>query len=212
MLSYERLYTALYNDFVEHKVVWDALFSCVENRVFAERSSGILGTLATIYRQRVELEKCMAVMKVYQQVLWRYREMASEANTPDDIRCCRDLMFRYRNIDFNLCMMKNDIDNAATNLRELCRCVSWSVPVFSCAQQPSVIFLHRKYGSLDRLVQVCTQPAGTLPLTEVGFNVRSHGQVRARRGQASRGYGVLHHDAAVSGRGLDATWPVACCR
>lgn len=62
-LHYERPYVNLYEDILACKDVWfEGLFSQDGNCVYAERCIGILGSLATIHRQRGDLTKTEEVL------------------------------------------------------------------------------------------------------------------------------------------------------
>ena len=81
------------------------LFYSLENGqyVWAERTCGILGTLATIYRQRGLYAECDMVMKPYKQILDLYNAMvqarkALKLSDNDELVCARNLTFKYHKI------------------------------------------------------------------------------------------------------------------
>ncbi len=76
----ERSFKAFFDEFQANQHDW-MLFYSVENGqyVWAERSCGILGTLATIYRQRGLYAECDTVMKPYKQVLDLYTPWCKHA-------------------------------------------------------------------------------------------------------------------------------------
>ena len=81
------------------------LFYSLENGqyVWAERTCGILGTLATIYRQRGLYAECDSVMKPYKQILDLYNAMvqarkALKLSDNNELVCARNLTFKYHKI------------------------------------------------------------------------------------------------------------------
>ena len=68
------------------------LFQSDKNHVYCERCVGILGTLATIHRQRggvPGVRKCTRILELDERVLGRYRDMTSRCSDRDQISCCR---------------------------------------------------------------------------------------------------------------------------
>jgi len=100
----ERSFKAFFDEFQANQHDW-MLFYSVENGqyVWAERSCGILGTLATIYRQRGLYAECDTVMKPYKQVLDLYNAMvqarkALKLSDNNELVCARNLTFKYHKI------------------------------------------------------------------------------------------------------------------
>eukprot|EP00037_Helgoeca_nana_P008270 m.73709 g.73709 ORF g.73709 m.73709 type:complete len:354 (-) comp18829_c0_seq3:2367-3428(-) len=94
-LRYERLYTELYHDFLLHSGQWFGLFASDKNCVYAERCIGILGTLATIHRQRGAVSKAEEILELDEQVLDRYVDMTSRSSDSAQHSCCRGLQYRF---------------------------------------------------------------------------------------------------------------------
>ena len=82
--------TEIYDDIIEHYDIWfDKLYNVDNpNPTHAEFSTGILGTLCTILRQRGELEECSKVMVTYMEVLKRYQTMTDGCGSAAQIKCC----------------------------------------------------------------------------------------------------------------------------
>jgi hypothetical protein len=60
----ERLYSEFFASMIKNRKLWFDLFTMDDNYVLAECSVGMLGTLATIYRQRGELKKAACVLGI----------------------------------------------------------------------------------------------------------------------------------------------------
>ena len=69
------MYREYYDDLVADRATWLHFFEYKDNFQHAENTCGILGTLATIYRQRGWLEDCERVLDMEAEVL---RQHASE--------------------------------------------------------------------------------------------------------------------------------------
>jgi hypothetical protein len=100
----ERFYYDFFADMIKNRKLWFRLFEIDENHILAECSVGMLGTLATIYRQRGELKKATDVMELDECVLIRYEDMISRLSVADPglLPCCHDLRFKYNHIRMNL--------------------------------------------------------------------------------------------------------------
>ena len=109
----------------------DAYFRLFENpaiEVWAERCSGLLGTYATILRQRGEYARCQAVMRLYTRVIERYEAMTvatapSKSNTERAAtkRCVDGLFYTYLLIKFNLAGPTNTGTIMTANLADIGR-------------------------------------------------------------------------------------------
>mmetsp|Transcript_25396 Transcript_25396/g.54946 ORF Transcript_25396/g.54946 Transcript_25396/m.54946 type:complete len:507 (+) Transcript_25396:78-1598(+) len=103
-LEFERYYRDLYDDIIAHRNIWfDVIFSADNsvNPVHAERTTGILGTLCTILRQRGDLEGCMEIMPTYMAVLERYQQMTDGCGRPSQVECCEGLTYKANLIRIN---------------------------------------------------------------------------------------------------------------
>ena len=121
---FERAYRTLYDDIRTHHVAWFGLFEGDNNHVYAERCVGILGTLATIYRQRGEVSEAAEVLALDERVLLRYRDMASRSL--EDLpyqNCMRCLVYKFNMIKMNINMQTGRVrsDESAELFRDLCR-------------------------------------------------------------------------------------------
>jgi hypothetical protein len=113
----ERAFTALFNDMVQHPAQWDVIFSSARNMVIAERSVGVLGTLATMYRQRQNLDECERVLAVDSKVLHRYRDMVDKGADPAARDCCYGLVYKYNHIRFNVAVNRFQQDKNLAALK-----------------------------------------------------------------------------------------------
>ena len=115
----------LYDDLIEKENDYLVLLEPVENTVWTERLSGILGTLATIYRQRGELQACYDLCKPekgwYDRMLRMYEThvrlrkeqgWGSLLERSQEARCYKDLRYKYHRILLNL-----SVDLISSNLQ-----------------------------------------------------------------------------------------------
>ena len=77
----EAAYRKYYNDIMDNQVQWLAFFDELDDYEHAEHTCGILGTLATIYRQRGALDDCERVLDLELEVLSRYERSTDGAPT-----------------------------------------------------------------------------------------------------------------------------------
>jgi hypothetical protein len=92
----EARYLELFKDMKEHESVWlDGIFSNDGNYVLAERSCGILGTLATIQRSRGDLEDARHTIQVYSKVLKAYQGMCDRCTVQEQKDCCEILTYKH---------------------------------------------------------------------------------------------------------------------
>jgi len=100
-MKYEATYRAYYEDVVESESMWMDFFDERDNYEHAEHTCGILGTLATIYRQRGSLKDCEEVLDMEVKVMTRYKR-SSEGTIAAQVRCCDCLEYKMHIIRFNL--------------------------------------------------------------------------------------------------------------
>jgi hypothetical protein len=98
----EKSYRDYYDDLEDNKEQWLAFFDHPANYQHAEHTCGILGTLATIYRQRGDYSNCAAVLDMEQEVLFWYHRV-SMGSSPAQMRCYNGLKFKWRHIRYNMC-------------------------------------------------------------------------------------------------------------
>jgi hypothetical protein len=92
----EARYLELFKDMKEHESVWlDEIFSSDGNYVLAERSCGILGTLATIQRSRGDLQDAQQTIQVYTKVLNVYQGMCDRCTVQEQKDCCEILTYKH---------------------------------------------------------------------------------------------------------------------
>ena len=110
----EAKYREYYIGILQQKDIWMNFFQHPENIQHCEHTCGILGTLATTYRQRGDYENCGRVLDLEDEILELYREHTRSDGVPAAARHCYDglnykcLMIRYnmnmglRNYDENI--------------------------------------------------------------------------------------------------------------
>mmetsp|Transcript_46068 Transcript_46068/g.94233 ORF Transcript_46068/g.94233 Transcript_46068/m.94233 type:complete len:315 (+) Transcript_46068:121-1065(+) len=98
----ERQYTAYYQDMETNKDAWMSFFDNVGNNVQAERTCGVLGTLATMYRQRGELVEAEAVLEMEGAVLELYGKHCLAAGGQPAKTCFDALTYKWHIIKYNL--------------------------------------------------------------------------------------------------------------
>ena len=99
----ESVYREYYDDLVADRATWLRFFEYKDNFQHAENTCGILGTLATIYRQRGWLEDCERVLDMESEVLVRYEQVSVGAEAAQ-VSCCQKLAYLYHIIRYNLCL------------------------------------------------------------------------------------------------------------
>jgi hypothetical protein len=88
---------------MEHPDIWfDKIFHLKGDPKYAERTVGILGTLATILRQRGCVDECLKILELDTRVLTCYQEQSALPNVPlGQTQCCRALTYKYHLIKIN---------------------------------------------------------------------------------------------------------------
>ena len=94
----EMMYLDYYNDICANEKEWMDFFVHPDNDIHAEHTCGILGTLATIYRQRGTLKECEEVLNMEDKVLVRYGK-----NCEASCFCYQSLKYKARLIRYNMC-------------------------------------------------------------------------------------------------------------
>jgi hypothetical protein len=89
-------YLDLFKDIKEHgSFWWDEIFCNDGNYVLAERSSRILGTLATIQRCRGDLQGAEQTIQVYSKVILVYQGMCDRCTIQEQKDCCEVLVYKH---------------------------------------------------------------------------------------------------------------------
>ena len=113
---------------MDHRDIWfDEIFRVPNNPnpVHAERTTGILGTLCTILRQRGDLDECMKVMTTYMEVLKLYQQMTDEWEEAGEDgngtmrNCCDGLTYKANLIRINCGVQLKDADMAVKAFRDV---------------------------------------------------------------------------------------------
>lgn len=97
--------------------MWFAIFARDENHVYPERTSGILGTLAMVHRQRGEVAPAWEIMELYERVLARYVDMSTRIPGSDVYHCAKSLTFKKNQIKMNIYLMHGDYSTKFGRLR-----------------------------------------------------------------------------------------------
>jgi len=116
----EQAYRAYYDDLEDNREQWLAFFDIHQHHMDAEHTCGILGTLATIYRQRGVLDMCEKVLDMEDEVLRRYQRCGA-LEGPGAVRCHDGLNYKYQIIRYNLCMQTGRYSLCGTLFRSLAR-------------------------------------------------------------------------------------------
>jgi len=125
-LAYMRFYEGITID-DESRAEWLKFLSDAEHKVDAEHTVGILGTLATIYRQRGSLKQCEEVLNVQDDVFVSYKKSIEgeakmfygESGVEKSIWCCDTLRMKSNNIRFNLYMQTGRYEECMALYREM---------------------------------------------------------------------------------------------
>mmetsp|Transcript_41214 Transcript_41214/g.44747 ORF Transcript_41214/g.44747 Transcript_41214/m.44747 type:complete len:391 (-) Transcript_41214:1203-2375(-) len=102
----EMMYRDYYDDICVHEQEWMDFFDPAENYIHAEHTCGILGTLATIYRQRGALKECEQVLDMEDKVLVRYGRHCEACSIREQINCYQGLKHKARIIRYNMCFQQ----------------------------------------------------------------------------------------------------------
>mmetsp|Transcript_29185 Transcript_29185/g.81642 ORF Transcript_29185/g.81642 Transcript_29185/m.81642 type:complete len:350 (+) Transcript_29185:51-1100(+) len=119
----ERAYKAYYTDLVgEDREVWLALFENPDNVTHAEHTTGIMGTYATLLRQRGALDECEAVMEIYREVLVRYERVVRQnfSFDPSTMQCMEALKYKFHLIEYNVNMQRHRFRDNIAVWRTIC--------------------------------------------------------------------------------------------
>jgi hypothetical protein len=119
-LKGERAYKEYYDDLQANSTEWMVFFAHEDHYEHAEHTCGILGTLATIYRQRGQVEDCEMVLDKELEVLGHYQRSVTSLGLPrEHISCCDGLTYKYNVIRFNLYMQTKRYEHCVQLIREL---------------------------------------------------------------------------------------------
>lgn len=128
-LQYEKKYKDYYEDIVANEDEWMTFFDHPDNHEHAEHTCGILGTFATIYRQRGGTENhayCERVLDMEGKVLEKYRvalnHLYPNKNSHDakrPIQCLDGLEYKYNLIRMNLYTNNERFKDAVPVVRKM---------------------------------------------------------------------------------------------
>ena len=103
----ELAYREYYEELQSNKSDWMTFFDAPGNYHHAEHSCGILGTFATVLRQRgspESLNECESVLNMEAECLARYKKHTDDNEYAEEqqVFCCDTLHFKYWMIRYNL--------------------------------------------------------------------------------------------------------------
>lgn len=122
---------------------------CPLDPKYSERCVGILGTLATILRQRGEVDECLEILELDAKVLEFYQQASSLPRTPQgQIDCCRGLTYKYHQIKVNAHNQKGHKKEAVASFKE---CVKYELEEnYTFQQQQWAFILLSAFGVNER--------------------------------------------------------------
>mmetsp|Transcript_13333 Transcript_13333/g.15535 ORF Transcript_13333/g.15535 Transcript_13333/m.15535 type:complete len:395 (+) Transcript_13333:123-1307(+) len=118
-LKFEASYKDYYDDIVKNEDIWMSFFNYKANEEHVEHTCGILGTLATIYRQRGHLQACEDVLNMETKVIQIYKRHSKNGGY-DQVYNCDSLEFKMNCIYFNLYMQVGRCKECIPLFRSLC--------------------------------------------------------------------------------------------
>ena len=117
----EASYKAYYEELVQNESEWMEFFKHDSNHEHAEHTCGILGTLATLLRQRGTYEECGNVLDMEEKVLGIFKEQSyAPGASMAQKNCCDSLEYLMNRIRYNL---NNNLKQYRANIqvfRDLC--------------------------------------------------------------------------------------------
>lgn len=116
----EAVYHQLYEDIRDNPSIWfDQVFP--RDAMYAEWTLKIVGTLATIRRQRGQVQDCLDILKLDVRVLKVYQSMVKDIKDQDVKDCCVALTYRYHLICQNAHTQAGNMQEAVQAFRDLAR-------------------------------------------------------------------------------------------
>jgi hypothetical protein len=116
----EEHYHRLYLNMLEHRHDWFVFFEDDMNYAWPERIVGMLGTLATIHRNRHDNDLCEKILDLDECVLNRYLEMVQNPKIRVDATeiCASGLHYKYCRIRMNLWCQSKPISELTFDYRK----------------------------------------------------------------------------------------------
>lgn len=113
---------------------------------------GILGTLATILRQRGQVDECLEILELDAKVLEFYQDASYQPNTPrDQVACCGGLTYKYHTIKVNAHNQKGHKQEAVSSFKE---CVKYELEEKYTFQQQNWAFVLPKTFGVNEQTQL----------------------------------------------------------
>ena len=116
----EAAYRAYHEDLVADRATWEPFFDEPMHSEHAEHACGILGTLATLLRQRGSLEECEAVLDCEAWVIAIYGRHCRAGTSRAALRCHDGLHYKYMIIRTNLYGQQGRFRECVPLFRALC--------------------------------------------------------------------------------------------
>ena len=115
----EQAYREYFDDLVANREAWLLFFDHPQNYEHAEHTCGILGTLATVLRQRGTQDVCQEVLEMEHEVLLRYERACIGSGDPQQVHCFDELKYKFQVIQYNLYFQTQRYDECIPLYREL---------------------------------------------------------------------------------------------
>eukprot|EP00928_Gymnodinium_smaydae_P017427 TRINITY_DN16659_c0_g2_i1.p1 TRINITY_DN16659_c0_g2~~TRINITY_DN16659_c0_g2_i1.p1 ORF type:complete len:380 (+),score=47.86 TRINITY_DN16659_c0_g2_i1:43-1140(+) len=115
----EAAYAALYAQICANREEWLRFYDEKANHVHTERACGIVNTLATIYRQRGQIEACERVLDLGGELVERYQRAVIDLDAGSR-QCSDELAYKYNVIRYNLSIFANAPEKGVLYMRKLC--------------------------------------------------------------------------------------------
>ena len=116
----EAAYRAYHEDLVADRATWEPFFDEPMHSEHAEHTCGILGTLATLLRQRGSLEECETVLDCEAWVIAIYGRHCRAGTSRAALRCHDGLHYKYMIIRTNLYGQQGRFRECVPLFRALC--------------------------------------------------------------------------------------------
>ena len=164
-LQEERAYLEFYRDLPRQPEFWfRRIFAegVPMSHVFCEWTVGILGTLATIRRQRGDVAKCLEVLQLDERVLRQYQKLTSTdeqlCRNPAATRCVAGLTYKYNLIASNAHQQAGNKEECLKAFRAAARYeieqkYSWDRQNLVCMIRSRADVMGKDYMSVDFLDQ-----------------------------------------------------------
>ena len=216
-LSGVDMFEKLYQDLLSFEEQWFAILDDEDNHRLAEQIVVILGTLATVYRQKGDVTKAVDVLKMDGKVLDRYELAEKQLGREFPFRGhSEELRFRYNLIRWNANMELHNKSEVADAFRALCKYEIRHDLVDAPGQRagfaafliPAVLGPAYKPLTLKKLEHLSDDDLWNVVLKAIGEEARLKGKQPSFRGDPSRmSTGASQGLASCASCGREETTP-----